>query len=151
MNALHSVVNGTVPPGIYRLLTRATTASICKFLEHADFRCFVLAGQIISDKASFLRACSEAMGFPAYFGHNWDALDECITDLSWVPGRGYVVLYNAVAHFATSDRAQWTIALDLLQTAVAHWQTTPTPMYVLLRDTRGTTPDIPVLPVNSDL
>ena len=27
---------------------------------------------------------SKALSFPDYFGWNWDAFDECITDLSWL-------------------------------------------------------------------
>lgn len=131
--------------------TRATTDSICQLVEEAAFRCFMLPGQSIHDKASFLRACRDAMKFPPYFGHNWDALDESITDLSWVPARGYVVLYDAVAHFAMRDPTQWAVALDVLQSAVAHWQTTATPMYVLLRGTRGTAPAIPVLPAPAEV
>ena len=149
MNALRAIVHGTVAPGVYRLRTRASADSICQLIDEADFRCFLLAGQTIHDKASFLRACSRVMAFPAYFGHNWDAFDECITDLSWMPARGYVVLYDAAAHFATSAPGEWAVALDVLQAAVDRWQTTATPMYVLLRGTRGTAPQIPVLPVTA--
>ena len=33
-----------------------------------------------------------AFQFPYYFGENWDALDECLADLSWLPAAGYVIL-----------------------------------------------------------
>ncbi len=34
-----------------------------------------------------------SLQFPEYFGNNWDALDECLADLSWLPAGGYVVCF----------------------------------------------------------
>lgn len=37
-----------------------------------------------------------AFAFPDYFGHNWDAFDECMGDLAWLPARSYrLVITNA--------------------------------------------------------
>ena len=36
--------------------------------------------------------CAAALQFPCYFGENWNAFDECITDLSWLPADAYVLL-----------------------------------------------------------
>lgn len=45
------------------------------------------------DGASELFAViSSAMQFPNYFGGNWDALDECLIDLDWLPADGYVLM-----------------------------------------------------------
>lgn len=38
----------------------------------------------IEDKSSLLRLIAELLSFPSYFGQNWDALDECLGDLSWI-------------------------------------------------------------------
>ena len=32
------------------------------------------------DKAAFLAACARDLDFPDYFGHNWDALADCLSD-----------------------------------------------------------------------
>lgn len=34
-------------------------------------------------KEKVLNILSQKLRFPRYFGHNWDALDECLGDLSW--------------------------------------------------------------------
>ena len=38
----------------------------------------------ISAKDPLLRTLSQVLGVPEYFGGNWDALDECLSDLSWI-------------------------------------------------------------------
>lgn len=40
----------------------------------------------------FLQRIATAFEFPDYFGANWDALlDECLTELSWIPAEGYCI------------------------------------------------------------
>jgi len=46
-----------------------------------NYKVFYLDGKKINSKQTFLKQAAEAMKFPAYFGANWDAFDECITDL----------------------------------------------------------------------
>jgi hypothetical protein len=45
------------------------------------------------DKELLLRLIAAALNFPGYFGFNWDALDECLGDLSWI-GPGDVVIWH---------------------------------------------------------
>jgi hypothetical protein len=52
-----------------------------------------LDGALCATNTRLLAALAEAMQFPAYFGYNWDAVDECLADLgSWLPGSGYVLI-----------------------------------------------------------
>ncbi len=43
-----------------------------------------IRGKRCKTNADFLRESSAAFQFPAYFGENWNAWDECICDLDWL-------------------------------------------------------------------
>ncbi len=43
-----------------------------------------------------------AWQFPPYFGENWDAADECINDLEWLPADHYVITVTD-AHLLLKD------------------------------------------------
>jgi hypothetical protein len=130
---LAQLFNGAVAPGVYRLTGRIPCALLAEGADHFGWRFFYIDGSSVLDKATFLPAAAEAMDFPSYFGHNWDAFEEMVNDLSWAPGAGYLLLYDDVAHFATYAPAEWAVALDILQNAIANWRTQGLPMIVLLR------------------
>lgn len=142
---LAPILNGTVAPGIYRFTSHAQPDSLTRQLEAAGWRLFHLKGADIADKASFLQASASAMHFPAYFGQNWDAFEESINDLAWVPARGYVILFDDVARYASQAPEQWAMAYDILLGAIAQWQHNGVPMIVLLRGTGAFLREIPQL------
>jgi Barstar (barnase inhibitor) len=101
-------------------------------LSEQGIQVFYLDGKEISTKEAFLSKAAQAMKFPEYFGYNWDAFDECITDLEWFPAQRYALVYDQPDIFAKADPIGWQIALDILQAAVEYWQKTDTPMDVFL-------------------
>jgi len=46
--------------------------------------------EVNTDKQLFERI-SQALHFPGYFGNNWDAMDECLFDMEWIPADGYTI------------------------------------------------------------
>jgi hypothetical protein len=63
-----------------------------------------------------------ALPFPYYFGENWAALDECITDLEWVPPRAGYVLVLAEADMVLDDeRDALNVLRRVLTNAVTEW------------------------------
>jgi hypothetical protein len=124
---------GAVAPGVYRFTGRIPRARLAEVADQFGWRFFSIDGANVFDKATFLQATAEAMGFPSYYGHNWDAFEEMVNDLSWAPGAGYLLLYDDVARFANNAPSEWTVALDILHHATANWHTQGLPMMVLLR------------------
>lgn len=136
---------GMVAPGVYRFASRVQPHTLAARAAQQDWRCFYLDGEQVTDKASFLRVCAEAVEFPTYFGYNWDALEECIGDLSWAPAQGYVILYDSMWPIAAAKPDEWCIARSILASAVEVWRARGLPMFVLLRRAGRTMPDAPWL------
>lgn len=51
----------------------------------------------MAGKTDLLAALGHALDLPPYYGVNWDALEECLFDLSWHPGPVIVLLEHADA------------------------------------------------------
>jgi RNAse (barnase) inhibitor barstar len=73
------------------------------------------------DKNAFLNAVARTLRFPDYFGHNWDAFYDCLTDLEHEKGEGVLVLLREASGFARAEPEEFAAAVDALQDAVEFW------------------------------
>lgn len=51
----------------------------------------------------FYQEASLVFKLPDYFGNNLDAFDECLNDLSWLPGQGYLVIFENAELFLCDE------------------------------------------------
>src|SRR5699024_799698 len=56
-----------------------------------------------SDKAELLASIAQALEFPDYFGHNWDALGDCLTDLSWLDRPVLMLVFGGMDDLESHD------------------------------------------------
>jgi RNAse (barnase) inhibitor barstar len=89
--------------------------------EELDWRCVVLDGSEVEDRAAFLESCDEAFALPEWFGMNWDALEECLADLELEGAEGVVVVWASWGTFAEAAPTDFATALDVLRSAVRSW------------------------------
>lgn len=68
----------------------------------------------IGDDRDLLDAVGDALSFPGYFGRNWDALDECLRDLDWLPAEGWVLVVEGA-------RALWSARPEAASKLVRAW------------------------------
>jgi hypothetical protein len=52
--------------------------------------------QRLESKRTLMEAVAELLRFPDYFGENWDAFEECMRDLSWMPPGPIVLVHSDV-------------------------------------------------------
>ncbi len=64
---------------------------------------------------------ARALEFPDYFGHNWDALEECLADLGWLPAKGYVILITEAQSVIPGDDEEYETLLKILNDAGEAW------------------------------
>ncbi len=143
---LERLLCGLIEPGVYGYRSRASIASIAWRARTTGWRFFHLDGRRIESKAGLLAACSEAMHFPATFGHNWDALEDSLRDLSWAPARcGYLLLYDGAGRLAAAAPEDFAVAIDIFRSAAAYWRESDTPLAVLLRGLKAPLAGLPEL------
>ncbi len=74
----------------------------------------------IRSKQKLLRTLAKELQLPAYFGHNWDALEECLRDLSWLPdGKIQIQHHDLPLSPGSPDRQMY---LQVLRAAELHCQ-----------------------------
>jgi RNAse (barnase) inhibitor barstar len=81
----------------------------------------VIKGAKCQTVDGLLTECARVLDFPDYFGHNWDALEECLADLEWLPAKGYILLITDAAHVLSDDEAEYETFLEILCDAGEAW------------------------------
>jgi hypothetical protein len=71
----------------------------------------------LSRKQDLLRALAVGLKFPGYFGYNWDALEECLDDLSWLGQQTRIVILHK--YVPLRDDEQRRTYCSILRQAVA--------------------------------
>ena len=97
----------------------------------ADFSCFHIDGRKIERKEQLLNAFSTALRFPEHFGHNWDALEECLSESDWGEGDGCVVYYEHVDGLLAAHPDQFETLVEICRDAVASWKDDDTALVFL--------------------
>ncbi len=83
------------------------------------------------DKEALLGLLAQSLGFPEWFGGNWDALEDCLCDLSWRPGEGHVFVFGGGAAVPADD---FGVLLDVLGSSAAYWAERGRPFFAVMLD-----------------
>lgn len=73
----------------------------------------------IRSKAELISTLADVGRFPDYFGNNWDALLDCLRDLSWIPNKRVVIVHSDVPVLDNSSECR--TYLDILRMVLADW------------------------------
>ncbi len=108
--------------GVFHLVAGPVDAEAVleRFVQSARFELIRIAGEQCGCREGLFSVWARALKFPSYFGHNWDALWECICDLQdWLNTSRLVILVESADKLFTDlpkeDRPkQWNILRSLL-------------------------------------
>ena len=132
LDALHKLFGSEKPSGLFWLKSHAPVTEIAKLAKKHNMAFFHLEGQKIEKKLQFLNHAAVVMHFPVHFGNNWDAFEDCITDLEWIEAEGYVIYFDHTENFAQHHASELETVTELFQDAVEYWKKEGTSMLVLL-------------------
>ena len=123
-------------PGIYRLVGNWRSAHIDALCRLKGFQLYRVDASCAGSKQRLLRMLSRQMHLPAWFGHNWDALADALTDLP-LRGPGAVLLLHGLDRLARHAPADVNTLLEVLGEAVGFWSKSGVRFYVLVDGMRA--------------
>ncbi len=86
----------------------------------------------VEEKGQFVAAIAQALRFPDWFGDNWDALKDCLTDLTWRKASGYMIILAKCHAFARAAPADFETALEVFRLVADDWRESHVPFWVLV-------------------
>jgi hypothetical protein len=104
----------------------------------------VLRGQKMTTLKELFDELGAALQFPRYFGENWNAAEECLKDLSWLPfGKGYVFIIVDPDFVLKGYEEEFDVFIRVLTRVAASWSTAvsdgecwdrpPVPFHIVLQ------------------
>lgn len=145
MKRLSDLPNDAGVSGVYVLAEGASVISLEQFANGQGLAFFLVDGKAARSKHEFLNLCANSLGFPEYFGNNWDAFEECLTDLSWHDAAGYLVLLDNFEPFLEQSPDDFRVALQILEDSAAFWSDNQKVFVVLFRGLKNDELHLPVI------
>ncbi|MEU1879462.1 barstar family protein [Streptosporangium sp. NPDC020072] len=102
--------------------------------DHGDAVTHRVDGSGITTSAEAMSAIAEALSFPEYFGHNLDALYDCLTDLEWLPAGEHLLVWTRSSTLREADPPAFESIRSVLSDAVADDTASAAFLSVLLPD-----------------
>jgi hypothetical protein len=82
-----------------------------------------------ANRDTLLKNIAAALEFPDWFGANWDALEDCLSDLSWSKAHGHVLLFEQA-----KPGDDLGVLIDVLRSSAEFWAGRGQPFYAVFID-----------------
>jgi len=89
----------------------------------------VIRGWKCESRSDLHSEVGAALQFPPYYGENFDAMDECLHDLSWMPADSYLIVVLDVERVLPDDDAGLKSFLSCLSEAARVWDEPADPRF----------------------
>jgi len=118
--------------GVYRTAdARGLSASDAPGLDVVPIS---LAG--VAGKAVLFERFAAALAFPDWFGANWDALEDCLSDLSWRPDAGRLLVIDGFETLQGAGGDDFRVLLGLLGDVAQDWAAEGRAFFAIFVDPR---------------
>lgn len=148
MDSLLTLLPNCKRAGLFR--SAIATDEIVAAAKTAGLQAYQIDLGKARSKNQLLDAFANALDFPEQFGKNWDALNDCLSDLQWLDGKGRVVILANCQAFATSHEEDFATLLELLEGVTVSWKDDGKPFWVFVQKQSGWCADLPEIQRDTD-
>ena len=79
-----------------------------------------------------LQQFGKELTFPSWYGENFDALFDCLTDPEWLQGKQHLLLINGLETLRFSDPDDFATLLEVFAAAAETWQSEGMAFWILI-------------------
>lgn len=101
-------------------------------------------GSAMRTRDELFSELASSLSFPAYFGRNWNALKDLLTDHAWLPASGYVLIISEANELLAAESAsELQLLLRVIRLVADEWaqpevfpdgvRRPPTPFHLVLQ------------------
>ena len=127
MEGLRARLQDLNEAGFYRL--NCPLDQLRSAVAEAGFAWFEADLVAVRTKQKFLTVVSQAIDAPDAFGNNWDALADVLSDFSWQPASGYVLLLSNGGESLGLPVTDHAVAAQILADTVDFWKSQGKPFW----------------------
>jgi RNAse (barnase) inhibitor barstar len=128
---LEAILAAVDKAGVYHM-PRVDKVSVLAAAEANGFATFRVNLAAARDKEDLLSIIGTALAFPEWFGHNFDALADCLADMGWRPAEGYLVILEHCDGVHGEAEEDFTTMLQVFEQAADEWRDQGIPFWCLV-------------------
>ena len=113
----------TAPPWVHVMIAAPGAAPTSRIAAPAGFALRVADGRRGRTKATLLAELVRALDAPASCSRNWDAFEECLADLEWLPAAGYVLVVTDADQMLSAVPEDYHTFIDIVENVAREWAT----------------------------
>ena len=119
MTQLHS----TNPPWVHLIVLDRGEKIEPALAVPSGFAARTIDGRRARTKHGLLSELARTLEFPAGSGRNWDALEELLADLEWLPATGYLIVVTDADQLLADDSESYNTFIRIANDVAAEWAT----------------------------
>ncbi|MBH0202258.1 MAG: barstar family protein [Nitrospira sp.] len=120
-STLQAHLCNTTPPWSTLFVVPRGASSSAPVKTPPGFAVRIIQGKNCRTPSALFTEFARALDFPDYFGHNWDALEECLADFEWLHAKGYILLIHDADAVLPEDEEEYETLLEIFSDAGEAW------------------------------
>ena len=88
-----------------------------------------IPGGGVTSKDQLMSETSKSLGFPKWFGANWDAFRDLLRDFSWARSSGYVVIFRDANVLASAAPKDFQVLVQVAAEVSQDWRQWEVPFH----------------------
>jgi hypothetical protein len=119
----HAPFTSTAPPRVHLLVAAPGASPASRIAAPPGFVVRVADGRRGRTKAALLSELARALDAPESCARNWDAFEECLADLEWLPAAGYVLAVTDADQILADAPEDYRTFIEIVENVAREWAT----------------------------